>query len=50
MRAAFLIAGPGVRKGLDVGEIDVRNLAPTLAKLLGLTFPSADLKPLPIFE
>ena len=33
-------------KVLDIGEIDVRSLAPTLAKILGLSFPTADLKPL----
>jgi predicted AlkP superfamily pyrophosphatase or phosphodiesterase len=46
--ASFFIAGPGVRAGLDVGEIDMRNIAPTLAALLGMTMPSADLPPLPL--
>jgi len=47
--ASFFIAGPGVRKGLDLGEIDMRSVAPTLAKVMGTTLPSADLKSLEIF-
>lgn len=46
--ASFFIAGPGVRKGLDVGEIDMRSVAPTLARALGTSLPSADLKSLEI--
>ena len=42
MRAAFAIAGPGVRKGVNVGEIDMRSIAPTLAKLLGGSLPAAE--------
>lgn len=43
MLASFFIAGPGIRAGMDLGEIDMRSVAPTLAKVLGLTMPSADL-------
>jgi hypothetical protein len=50
MRASLFMAGPGIRKGASLGEIEVRSLAPTLAKLLGLKFPTADLEPLPVFE
>lgn len=46
MLASFFMAGPEVEKGLDLGEIDMRSIAPTLAAYLGLPFPSADLKPL----
>jgi len=49
MMAAFLIAGSGIRAGTDVGEIDMRSIAPTLAKYLGASLPSADLPPLEIF-
>jgi predicted AlkP superfamily pyrophosphatase or phosphodiesterase len=49
MRASFFIAGPGIRNGFDLGEIEVRSFAPTLAKLLGLSFPTADLQPLAVF-
>jgi hypothetical protein len=50
MRASLFIAGPGIRKGADVGEIEIRRVAPTLARQLGVSLPSADLKPLEIFE
>lgn len=49
MRAFFLIAGPAIRKGIDVGDIDMRSIAPTLAKALQLPFPTAELRPLDIF-
>jgi len=35
MRASFFIAGPGIRKGVDIGDIDMRSVAPTLAELMG---------------
>jgi predicted AlkP superfamily pyrophosphatase or phosphodiesterase len=34
MRSTFLIAGPGVPKGKNLGEIDMRDIAPTVAKIL----------------
>jgi len=46
MRAAFVLAGPGVPKKGAIGEIDMRDIAPTLAKLLDVRLPSADGKPL----
>jgi len=46
MLASFFFAGPGVRAGLDVGEIDMRSIAPTIAKFLGAQLPTADLPPL----
>jgi predicted AlkP superfamily pyrophosphatase or phosphodiesterase len=48
--ASFFIAGPGVRAGADLGEVDMRAIAPTLAQTLGLKMSSADLHALPIFE
>ena len=39
-----------IRKGLDLGTIEMRNVAPTLAKLLGIRFPSATLPALPILQ
>ena len=45
MRATFLIAGPGIRKK-SLGEVDMRDIAPTVAKVLGVPFPSAAGKPL----
>jgi predicted AlkP superfamily pyrophosphatase or phosphodiesterase len=47
--ASFFIAGPGVKAGLDLGEIDMRSVAPTLARALGLALDTADLKALPLF-
>ena len=46
MRATFILAGPGVPAKGSLGEIDMRDIAPTLAKVLGVALPSADGKPL----
>ncbi len=46
MRATFMIAGPGLKKKGSLGEIDMRDIAPTLAKILGVSLPSATGKPL----
>jgi predicted AlkP superfamily pyrophosphatase or phosphodiesterase len=45
MRATFMIAGPGI-KPKKLGEIDMRDIAPTLAKILDVPLPKADGKPL----
>jgi hypothetical protein len=42
MRATFLIAGPGVPAGRAVGTIDMRDVAPTLAAILGVRLPAAE--------
>jgi hypothetical protein len=44
--ASFFMAGPKVGRGVNLGEIDMRSMAPTVAAYLGFPFPSADLKPL----
>ena len=49
MAASFFIAGPNIRKGAALGAIDLRSLAPTLAKVLDVPLPTADLEPLPVF-
>jgi predicted AlkP superfamily pyrophosphatase or phosphodiesterase len=46
MRATFLIDGPGVPVKKSLGEIDMRDIAPTLAKLMNVPLPSATGKPL----
>ncbi len=46
MRATFMIAGPGIPKADALGEIDMRDIAPTLAKVLGVSLPTATGKPL----
>jgi len=45
MRATLIIAGPGIPKKA-LGEVDMRDIAPTLAKLMKVSLPSADGKPL----
>jgi len=37
MDAIFLAAGPGIAGGRDLGKIDMRDIAPTVAALLGLS-------------
>ena len=46
MNSFFAVAGPGIRAGASLGEIDMRSIAPTLAALMGTTLPTADLPPL----
>ena len=46
LRAAFFLVGPGVPAGKDLGLIDMRDIAPTLAKEAGLRLPSAEGKAL----
>jgi predicted AlkP superfamily pyrophosphatase or phosphodiesterase len=41
MDSAFLIAGPGIPVR-DLGRIDMRDIAPTLAALLGVALPDAE--------
>jgi predicted AlkP superfamily pyrophosphatase or phosphodiesterase len=45
MRATFILSGPGIAKK-NLGEIDMRDIAPTLAKILKVSLPGADGKPL----
>lgn len=45
MRATFILNGPGIGKKA-LGEIDMRDIAPTLAKVMQVSLPSADGKPL----
>ncbi|HEU4538154.1 MAG TPA: hypothetical protein VFS00_28730, partial [Polyangiaceae bacterium] len=42
MRAAFFLVGPRVPAGRSLGAIDLRDVAPTLAALLGVGLPSAE--------
>ncbi|MGO8818030.1 MAG: alkaline phosphatase family protein [Terriglobia bacterium] len=46
LRASFFLVGPGVPAGKDLGVIDMRDVAPTLAKEVGLSLPSAEGKAL----
>jgi len=42
MDASFFIAGPGVPKRKIADRIDMRDIAPTLAQLLGVSLPAAE--------
>jgi predicted AlkP superfamily pyrophosphatase or phosphodiesterase len=42
MNSSFFIAGPEIAPGRNLGQIDMRDIAPTLATLLGVKLPSAD--------
>jgi len=46
MHATLIIDGPGLPIHGSVGEIDMRSIAPTAAKILGVAFPSAQAAPL----
>jgi predicted AlkP superfamily pyrophosphatase or phosphodiesterase len=46
LRSAFFLTGPGIPAGKNLGIIDMRDIAPTLAKEAGLSLPTADGKPL----
>jgi predicted AlkP superfamily pyrophosphatase or phosphodiesterase len=48
MRAAFFVTGPGIARHRDLGVIDMRQIAPTVAQLLHAQLPDAQLKALPI--
>jgi hypothetical protein len=42
MDATFIVAGPGVPAGRDLGAIDMRDVAPTLAGLLAIRLTAAE--------
>ena len=42
MRASFFIAGPGIPAGKSLGEVDMRDIAPTLAAILGVKLLRAE--------
>ena len=46
LHSAFFVVGALVPKNKNLGVIDMRDIAPTLAKLAGLKMPSADGKSL----
>ena len=48
MNPVFIASGYGVRKGVQLGTVSNIDIAPTIAKLLGLTIPSAKGKVLPL--
>jgi predicted AlkP superfamily pyrophosphatase or phosphodiesterase len=48
MRASFFMAGSGIAQHRDLGVIDMRRIAPTLAQLLKVQLPAAAQAPLPV--
>lgn len=50
MRSTFLVMGQGVAKGRNLGEIDMRAIAPTLANAMGAKLPDAQVSALKVNE
>jgi predicted AlkP superfamily pyrophosphatase or phosphodiesterase len=50
MRSTFLVMGKGVAKARNLGEIDMRAIAPTLAVSMGASLPDAQSAPLNIAD
>jgi len=48
MRSSFFLVGPNVAHGKSLGEIDMRQIAPTLARILGVSLPQAEAQPLTV--
>src|ERR1700723_2821352 len=48
MRSSFFIVGPHIPKGKSLGEIDMRQIAPTLADALHIKLAGAELGPVPL--
>ena len=46
MHSTFIIDGPGLPRHGSLGRIDMRDIAPTEAKILGVALPTAQGKPL----
>ncbi len=46
LRSSFFVVGPNIAPGKKLGVIDMVDIAPTLAKEVGLALPTAEGKPL----
>jgi hypothetical protein len=46
MKSSFFLIGPHVPAGRSLGEIDMRQIAPTLASILHVSLKDAELGPL----
>ncbi len=46
MGALFIISGAHIRRGIDLGDITNLQVAPTVAKILGVSLPAAKEEPL----
>lgn len=45
MASTLIVAGPGLRRHGDLGRVDMRAIAPGLARILGVALPQAELPP-----
>jgi predicted AlkP superfamily pyrophosphatase or phosphodiesterase len=48
MRASFFVMGPEIARGKDLGVVDMRQIAPTIAGILGAALPTAKEPPLAV--
>jgi predicted AlkP superfamily pyrophosphatase or phosphodiesterase len=48
LRSSFFVEGEGIARGRDLGVIDMRQIAPTLAGLLEISLPTATQKPVDV--
>lgn len=48
MWSSFFMVGPRAPAGRSLGEVDMRRIAPTIAKILNIKLPEAELGPLPL--
>ncbi|HEY4355039.1 MAG TPA: ectonucleotide pyrophosphatase/phosphodiesterase [Acidobacteriaceae bacterium] len=48
VRSTFMVKGSGVAAGRDLKIIDMRQIAPTFAQMLGITLPAAKLPPVAV--
>ncbi len=46
MLSLCIVSGPGVRAGTKLGKIPAIDIAPTVARILGIELPTAEGKPL----
>ena len=46
MRSSFFAVGAGIARNRDLGVVDMRQIAPTVAKILGVAMPTAKSTPL----
>lgn len=46
LNAAFFVMGRGIAEGRNLGVVDMRQIAPTIARELGVELPTAKMSPL----
>ena len=47
--ATFILAGEGIAAGRNLGSVDMRSIAPTLAQVMGVPFPTAEVPAQKVF-